>query len=202
MVRSFGSRFASPRGMLTPFVTFVLFMSVVGGTLAVNDPVAPEPAPVALAEGVPVAVAGTLLGVADGHLAVQEPDAAGPVAFPLAARTEVLRGGEAVALDALRQGDELRMSVDGATGRVLRVDAVPAARPPFAPSNELALLAAIGLVSGGVLLAARTRRPEPTARRGRRLAVGPTGRRTIQTAHAAVSRATAARQPNRAGARS
>jgi hypothetical protein len=196
-----GSRFAAMRGFLTPFVTFVLFMTVVGGTLAVNDPATLPAAPAAIAEGVPVAVAGTLLGVADGHLAVREVGAADPVAFPLGGRAEVLRDGVAVPPDALRPGDELRLSVDGSTGAVLRIDAAPVAAAPFAPSDELALFAAIGLVSGAVLLAARNRRSE-TISPSRQRTAGAVGRAAMAAGRGALPRTVGVRQTNRIAASS
>ena len=197
-----GSRFATPRGMLAPFVTFALFMTVVGGTLAVNDPVPLPHEPAELAAGVPVAVSGTLLGVVDGHLAVREEGGAAPVAFPLATVAHVARGGDASSIDALRPGDQLRMSVDATSGRVLRIDAAPGATAPFTPSDELALLAAIGFVSGGVLLAARKRRPEAVTPVTERRAAGFAGRAAFADARNAVAQAAAVRQPNRVGARS
>ena len=197
-----GSRFASLPRLLTPFVTFALFMTVVGGTLAVNDPTTLWSAPAVIAEGVPVAAAGTLLGVVDGRLAVREVGGEEPVAFPLGARTAVLRGGDAVSLDALRPGDELWMSVDGTTGSVLRIDAAPVAAAPFAPSDEAALLAAIGFVSGGVLLAARNRRPTAVAPAPERRPARAAGRAGFAAGQSAVTRAAVARPANRIGARS
>lgn len=197
-----GSRFAAPRGMLAPFVTFALFMTVVGGTLAVNDPVSLPHEPAELAAGVPVAVSGTLLGVVDGHLAVREDGATAPVAFPLATVAHVARGGDASSVEALRPGDELRLSVDATTGRVLRIDAAPVAAVAFAPSDELALLAAIGFVSGGVLLAARNRRPQAATPATERGATESARRAAFADARNAMARAAGVSQPSRVGARS
>ncbi len=199
-----GSRFAAPRGMLAPFVTFALFMTVVGGTLAVNDPVSLPHEPAELAAGVPVAVSGTLLGVVDGNLAVREDGATAPVAFPLATVAHVARGGDAASVEALRPGDELRLSVDATTGRVLRIDAAPApaAAAAFAPSDELALLAAIGFVSGGVLLAARNRRPQAATPATEHGATEPTRRAAFANSRNAMARAAVVSQPSRVSARS
>lgn len=195
----FASLPPSIRPFVTPLVVFVVFMSVVGGTLAVNDPIATEQAPAVLAKGIPVAVSGTLVGAADGRLALREAGAESAVAFGLDARADVLRGGEMASFDALRAGDQVRMTVDGATGRVLRVDAQPTARTAFAPSNELALLAAIGFVSGGVALAHRRGQTARLVPSGERRLVGGAGRAAVSAGDAALARL-AGRRPERVGA--
>jgi hypothetical protein len=165
-----GSRFAAPRGMLAPFVTFALFMTVVGGTLAVNDPVSLPHEPAELAAGVPVAVSGTLLGVVDGHLAVREDGATAPVAFPLATVAHVARGGDASSVEALRPGDELRLSVDATTGRVLRIDAAPSRpwpspRPTSWRCSPRSASSAAASCSPPATAGPRPRLPRPSAER-------------------------------------
>ncbi|MCC6315874.1 MAG: hypothetical protein IT337_17895 [Thermomicrobiales bacterium] len=149
-------------GALAPIAAVAVALAAAAVDAAPPAPaLAPSAAPAAI--GVPVAVAGEFLGVVDGALAVQEIGGDAPVAFPLIGRVEITRGGETAGLDALLGGDQLRMTIDGTTGGVLRVDAEPAAAPMFAPSGEMALLAALGLIGGGVLLVARNRRPAVAA---------------------------------------
>ena len=147
-----------------PFTTFAVLAAVVGFTFVVNDPaVSAEPAAVFSAVPgetgfvVPVDVQGTVLGMTDGRLAVLETAGAGPVAFPVALGLTVTRGGAEAPVDALQPGDAISMTIDGRTGSVLRADARPAAGPLVAPSNGAALLASLGLIGGGALLALRRR---------------------------------------------
>ncbi|MFM9105333.1 MAG: hypothetical protein ACKOWF_01380 [Chloroflexota bacterium] len=150
--------------LAAPVTTFAILAAVLGFTFAVNDPaVSAESAaafsavPGEIGFVLPVDVQGAVLGVSDGRLAIIETAGDGPVAFPVALGLSVTRGGVEVPVDALRPGDRIAMTVDGRTGSVLRADARPAAAPPFAPSGEAALLAALGLAGGGVALAIRRR---------------------------------------------
>lgn len=195
-------RFVGSRSLMAAFAAMALFLTLGTGVDAANEPLAAAAVPATIADGAPVAVAGTLLGTVDGNLAVQETDASAPVAFPLDTRTAVLRGGDVVTLDALRPGDELWMSVDGTTGRVLRITAAPAAAAPFVPSNEAALSAAIGFVTGGVLLVTRNRRPVSVAPAVRQRRASSLGRAALLAGQGVMVRATAPRQPTQFGARS
>jgi hypothetical protein len=149
-------------GAAAPLLTLAVLLSIVTFTFAVNDPVAAaEPAAVTqltMTEVVPVRVSGTVLGLAEGGIVVQEPAGAGPVAFPVALGLVVTRNGAAAPVDALQAGDKIGMTIDGRTGSVLRADAQAVSAPmPFAPSGEAALLASLGLIGGGAALATRHR---------------------------------------------
>lgn len=143
---------------LTLLLGFALLLGGGPRVLAAN-----ESLPYAIPEsysvnpGIPVAVTGLFAGIVEGHLAVQEQDGDGIVAFPAASNLTVTRDGAIVMLQSLKPGDTVHMSVDGSTGQVLRVDAAPMATSWFAPSNELALLAVVGLIGGAVLLIVRNR---------------------------------------------
>ncbi len=151
--------------ILAPIFTFAILFAIVGFTFLVNDPaVGAEPAlvafpqPGAYAEVLPISIDGTVLGMRDGRLAIQERNGSAPVAFPVALGLSVTRAGVETPVDALQPGDRIAMTIDGRTGTVLRADAHPAASSaPFAPSGESALLAALGLIGAGVLLATRRR---------------------------------------------
>lgn len=104
-----------------------------------------------------VSVTGTVVALADGYLALQEDGGAGPVAFPATEASVFTRGGYNAVLDELRPGDRVRMTIDPATGAVLRADVEPAAFALGAPSGELALLATVGLIGAGALLWTRLR---------------------------------------------
>ena len=154
-----------PGSIAAPIFTFIMLMAILVVTFAVNDPVvAAEPARVTLpnpgtmTEVLPVDARGTVLGLNEGGIVVQEPNGAGPVAFPVALGLVVTRGGAAVPVGELRAGDSIAMTIDGRSGSVLRADATAAAAPfPFAPSGEAALLASLGLIGGGVALVTRRR---------------------------------------------
>src|ERR687898_338098 len=108
---------------------------------------------------VPVTVEGTLVGASDGLVALVEHGADSPVAFSVGQDARLVRGEEAVPLEALRAGDTVRLTIDGRSGSVLRLHAVPASRPAFLPSvrvpGSAALLAALGLIGGAAALAIR-----------------------------------------------
>jgi hypothetical protein len=114
----------------------------------------PETAAVA---AVPVAVEGTLVGASDGLVALVEHGAESPVAFSVGPDARLLRGEEAVPLEALRAGDTVRLTIDGRSGSVLRLHAAPVSGGAFLPSVRVpgaaALLAALGLIGGAAALA-------------------------------------------------
>jgi hypothetical protein len=105
----------------------------------------------------PVTVEGTLVGASDGLVAVVEHDAESPVAFTVGQDARLLRGEEGVPLEALRAGDTVRMTIDGRSGSVLRLHAVPSSHPvlPVQVPGAVALLAALGLIGGATALAIR-----------------------------------------------
>src|SRR4051812_2937781 len=67
---------------------------------------------------VPVAVEGTIVGATDGIVALVERGAESPVAFTVADNATLVRDGQAIALDELRSGDTVRMTINGLTGDV------------------------------------------------------------------------------------
>jgi hypothetical protein len=108
---------------------------------------------------VPVTVEGTLIGASDGLVALVEHGAESPVAFSVSPDSRLLRGEEAVPLEALRAGDTVRLTIDGRSGSVLRLHAAPVSGPAFMPSTRVpgaaALLAALGLIGGATALVIR-----------------------------------------------
>jgi len=102
---------------------------------------------------IPVAVEGTIVGAADGLIALVERGAETPVAFTVAENATVVRDGQTVPLDELRSGDTVRMTINGLNGDVLRLQATPATDPIFRVPGMAALLAAIGLIAGATALA-------------------------------------------------
>jgi hypothetical protein len=106
---------------------------------------------------IPVTVEGTLVGASDGLVALVEHGAESPVAFSVGSDARLLRGEEAVPLEALRAGDSVRLTIDGRSGSVLRLHAAPISGPAFLPSvrvpGSAALLAALGLIGGAAALA-------------------------------------------------
>jgi hypothetical protein len=114
---------------------------------------------------VPVTVEGRLVGASDGLIALVEQGAESPVAFSVGPDARLLRGEEPVSLEALRAGDIVRMTIDGRSGSVLRLHAVPVSGPAFLPSAQVpgtaALLAALGLIGGATALAIRNRERLP-----------------------------------------
>ena len=113
---------------------------------------------------IPVAVEGTLIGASDGLVAVVEHDAESPVAFSIGQDVQLVRGEEGVSLEALRAGDTVRLTIDGRSGSVLRLHAVPASHPAFPVQvpGAVALLAALGLIGGATALAIRNIDRMPT----------------------------------------
>lgn len=101
---------------------------------------------------VPVTIAGSVVGASNGHVALVEQGSEAAVAFPISDSASLTRGGESVALDALRVGDTVQMTVDASTGQVLHLEAVPAASSIYVP-GAVALLAAVGLIAGAAALA-------------------------------------------------
>jgi hypothetical protein len=117
---------------------------------------------------IPVTVEGTLVGASDGLVALVEHDAESPVAFSVGQDAQLVRGEEGVPLEALRTGDTVRLTIDGRSGSVLRLHAVPAPGPAFPVQvpGTAALLAALGLIGGATALAIRNieRLPELSSR--------------------------------------
>lgn len=108
-----------------------------------------------LSTGIPVTIEGSLVGAGDGLIAVVEEGSETAVAFPVSDNASLSRGGQTVPVDALRVGDTVRMTIDGQTGQVLRLQAAPAAGatiPLYVP-GAAALLAAVGLIAGATALA-------------------------------------------------
>jgi hypothetical protein len=109
----------------------------------------------ALAAGIPISINGTVVGAGEGKVAVVEQGAQSPVAFVVDDGSSVMRDSQAVALDELRVGDSVRMTVDGLSGHVLRLHATPSAPASLLPRipDAVALLAALGLIAGATALA-------------------------------------------------
>ena len=104
---------------------------------------------------IPVAVEGTIVGAADGVVALVERGAESPVAFTVGDNAQLVRNGQAIPLDELRAGDTVRMTINGLTGDVLRLQATPASNYIHIVPGMAALLAAIGLIAGATALAIR-----------------------------------------------
>ncbi|HEU0114834.1 MAG TPA: hypothetical protein VFQ80_09155 [Thermomicrobiales bacterium] len=122
----------------------------------------PAPAPTAV-----TSVSGRIVALATGQIAVLEDGGDGPVAFNVADSATFTRGGYNAVFEELRPGDRIEMTVDGATGTVLRASVAPGAGGIGAPSGEAALLAALGLIGAGCLLAIRLRSGALTTANGR-----------------------------------
>ena len=113
--------------------------------------------------GIPVAIEGTVVGASDGLLALTEDDSTQPVAFPVNSAANLVRDGQNVPLEDLRVGDSVRMTIDGSSGQVLRLHATPApSQFAIRVPGAIALLAALGLIAGGTVLAIRNRAQLPT----------------------------------------
>jgi hypothetical protein len=106
----------------------------------------------AAAVSLPVTVAGTLVGASDDKIAVIEQGAESPVAFRVTDQSLLTRNGENVSLDALHDGDAIRMTIDGRSGLVMRLHAT-ADGPAFQVPAAAAMLAALGLIVGAAALA-------------------------------------------------
>jgi hypothetical protein len=126
--------------------------------------------------GIPVTVEGTLVDAGDDLIALVEYGAETPVAFPIGDDAQFLRAGESVSLDALHSGDNVRMTIDGSSGNVLRLHATPAAGSAFQVPGTAAFLAALGLIAGATALAIRNpeRLPSLPAHSPRLYPVGAT----------------------------
>jgi hypothetical protein len=96
-----------------------------------------------------------MVGASDGLVAIVETGEESPVAFPIAESAQMKRQGEVVPLDAFRAGDNVRMTIDGLTGAVLRLNAEPVTAAPFHVPGIAALMATIGLIGGATALAIR-----------------------------------------------
>ena len=112
-------------------------------------------------------VSGQIVALATGQIAVLEDGGDGPVAFNVADGAPLTRAGYNAVFEELRPGDRIEMTVDGATGTMLRASVEPASGGIGAPSGEAALLAAIGLIGAGGLLAIRLRAGAVTTSDGR-----------------------------------
>ena len=106
-----------------------------------------------------VVISGTVIGVGDGLIGIQEAAGVAPVAFPLAAEATLTRDGTPAVLADFRQNDPVHLTVDRASGTVRQIAAESAPRPPFQPSDGLAAFAFLGFVGGALVLASRRRRP-------------------------------------------
>lgn len=112
--------------------------------------------------GIPVAIEGTVVGASDGMLALTENGSTQPVAFPVNSAASLVRDGQNVPLEALRVGDSIRMTIDGSSGQVLRLHATPASTQfAIRVPGAIALMAALGLIAGGAVLAIRNRAQLP-----------------------------------------
>lgn len=124
-----------------------------------------------------VDIAGIVVAQGDGLLGVHETGAKDPVAFLADAGTTVTRDGEAASLAGLRPGDAVRMTVDGRTGRAVRVVAEPGATVAGESRSPLPVLAALVLiVSAAVVIARRAPARSTLGGGGRRPLVAPLAR--------------------------
>lgn len=148
------SRHASP--LMTLVTGLCVLLAIAAFTLAATSAPAtaetgPEPAKFALSNDEMI-ISGTVVGIGDGLIGVQEADGAAPVAFPVVAGATMSRAGEPVALNQLRQHDPVHLTIDRASGAVLQVVADPAPGLMFQPSNEVAAFALLGLIAGACAL--------------------------------------------------
>lgn len=112
--------------------------------------------------GIPVAIEGTVVGASDSLLALTENGSTQSVAFPVNTAASLVRDGQNVPLEALRVGDSIRMTIDGSSGQVLRLHATPAfTQFAIRVPGAIALMAALGLIAGGTVLAIRNRAQLP-----------------------------------------
>jgi hypothetical protein len=119
---------------------------------------APLPAKFAVSSNETV-IAGTVVGVGDGLIGVQEANGAQPVAFPVVTGTALSREGVPASLADLRQHDVVHMTIDRTSGEVVQIVATPATSATPQPSDRLAAFALLGLIAGAVALVARRRTP-------------------------------------------
>ena len=138
----------------------VLHASGVTGNAAAPGMV-PVAAPRTATPAVLVTVAGTVVAVSDQLLGVQETGGTQPVSFVIDVDTLVTRDGNADGASSVRPGDNVTMTVDGSTGRILELRADPAPtgwRERVAAAGPVAALA---LVVAAALLVARIRGIRP-----------------------------------------
>jgi hypothetical protein len=125
-----------------------------GGAAARPDDPAPGETPAAVA-ALLVPVDGTVVAAGDGLLGVQEARTSAAVSFMLGSETLLTRDGAAAAVDDLRTGDRVRMTVDGRTGRILQLRATGAPGGWAERLDTLGPIAALALILTVGLLAAR-----------------------------------------------
>jgi H+/Cl- antiporter ClcA len=148
------SRHASP--LMTLVTGLCVLLALAAFTLAATSAPAtaetgPEPAKFALSNDEMI-VSGTVVGIGDGLIGVQEANGAAPVAFPVVSRATMSRAGEPVALNELRQHEPVHLTIDRNTGVVLQIVADPSPGLMFQPSNEMAAFALLGLIAGAFAL--------------------------------------------------
>lgn len=110
-------------------------------------------------------ITGTVVGVGEALVGIQEAGGAAPVAFAVTSGAPLSRDGVAAALGDLRQHDQVHLTVDRAAGTVVQIVAEPAPRPIFQPSASTAAVAALGLFAAAVVLAGRLRAAAPATAR-------------------------------------
>jgi hypothetical protein len=106
-----------------------------------------------------IVVSGTVVGVGEGMIGVQEANGAEPVAFPITPGATLSRDGAPAVLADLRQNDPVHLTVDRASGSVRQIIAESATTPLFQPSDRVAAVAFLGFVAGALALIARRRAP-------------------------------------------
>ena len=147
--------FGSARTLAAIVLTAVLASALtVRWSDATATAVTTAPAPAAIS-AVPVTLEGTVVGAGDGLVAVIEHGSASAVAFTVGDDADLLRGGERAALDELRTGDTVRLTIDGLSGAVLRLHADPVDVSGFRVPGAAALLAAVGFIGAAAALAIR-----------------------------------------------
>lgn len=151
----------------SPFLALLTGLSVVLALVAITLAATTSPAtaesatfPAKFAVGADeTVVSGTVIGIGDGLIGVQEADGAQPVAFPIVAGASLSRDGAPAALTDLRQHDTVHLTINRASGAVVQIVAAPAADAPLPISNRLAAFALLGLIAGAAALAVRRRTP-------------------------------------------
>lgn len=151
LTRLFGSARTLTAILLTALLASALTVRW-SDAMATDAPVAPVAVSQASLE-VPVTIEGSVVGASSGHVALVEQGSDSAVAFPIADAASLSRAGQPVAIDALRVGDTVQMTVDASTGQVLHLEAAPAAIAPIYVPGAVALLAAVGLIAGAAALA-------------------------------------------------
>lgn len=155
------SRYASP------FLALLTGLCVILALAAITLAATPAPAtaesaslPAKFAVGADeTVISGTIIGVGDGLIGVQEADGAQPVAFPVVAGATLSRDGAPAVLTDLRQHDSVHLTIDRASGVVTQIVAAPAGGTLMQPSSRLAAFALFGLIAGAVALVARRKTP-------------------------------------------